>query len=168
MLKKVGSRLSGLDADGWRTILASRAFVTTTLDLRKTLAQLIKKLCVEELKSASSSKPFVACRLIPLDKKPGLRPIGVGEKLRGIASKAAMMLSKNDIKHAPGIVLLSVGQDAGVKAIVLAMDDIFFKENSKAALLIDAENAFYSINRKVMLHNIKFLCPLISTNICNC
>ena len=42
------------------------------------------------------------------------------------------------------------------------------EENTEAVLLIDAENAFNSINRKVMLHNMKFLCPLISTYICNC
>ena len=42
----------------------------------------------------------MACTLIPLDKKPGLRPIGVGEVLRRIAGKAVMMLFKNDITHA--------------------------------------------------------------------
>ena len=31
-----------------------------------------------------------------------------------------------------------------------------------AVLLIDAENAFNSINRKVMLHNLKFICPIIA------
>ena len=37
-----------------------------------------------------------------------------------------------------------------------------------AVLLIDAENAFNSINRKVMLHNLKFICPIIATYIINC
>ena len=82
MFIKGGSGPSGLDADGWRRILTSRAFGTATLDLCKTFAQLIKKLCVEELESPSSLESFVACRLIPLDKKSGLRPIGVGEVLR--------------------------------------------------------------------------------------
>ena len=72
-LIKGGSRPLGLDADGWRKNLTSRAFGITTLDLRKTFAQLIKKLCVEELESLSSLESFLACRLIPLDKKPGLR-----------------------------------------------------------------------------------------------
>ena len=34
-----------------------------------------------------------------------------------------------------------------------------------AVLLIDAENAFSFINRKVMLHNLKFICPIIATYI---
>ena len=162
MLTKGESGPSGLDADGWRRILTSRAFGTAILDLRKTFAQLIKKLCVEELESPSSLESFVACRLIPLDRKPGLRPVGVGEVLQRIAGKAVMMLFKNDITYAAGALQLSAGQDAEVEAVVHAMPDSFSEENTQAVLLIDAENAFNSINRKVMLHNMKFLCPLIS------
>ena len=40
--------------------------------------------------------------------------------------------------------------------------------DTDAVLLIDAENAFNSINRKVMLHNLKFICPIIATYIINC
>ena len=130
-----------------------RAFGTATLDLRKTFAQLIKELREEELESPSSLESFVACRLIPLDKKPGLRPIDVGEVLRRIAGKAIMILFKNDITHAAGASQLSVGQDAGDEAVVHAMHDIFSEGNTEAVLLIDAENAFNSINREVMLHN---------------
>ena len=79
-----------------------------------------------------------------------------------------MMLFKNDIAHARDALQLSVGQDAGVEADVHAMHEIFFKESTEAVLLMDAENAFTSINRKVMLDNIKFTCPLISTYISSC
>ena len=34
--------------------------------------------------------------------------------------------------------------------------------------MIDAENAFSSINRKVMLHNLKVTCPIIATCIISC
>ena len=37
-----------------------------------------------------------------------------------------------------------------------------------AILLIDAENAFNSINPKVMIQNLKFICPVIATYIINC
>ena len=40
--------------------------------------------------------------------------------------------------------------------------------DADAVLLIDAENAFNSINRKVMLHNLKYICPIIATSIINC
>ena len=36
------------------------------------------------------------------------------------------------------------------------------------SMSVDAENAFNSINRKVMLHNLKFICPIIATYIINC
>ena len=88
----------------------------------------------------------MASRLIPLDKKPGLRPIGVGEVLWRIAGKAAMMLFKNDITHVVGALQLSAGQDTGVEAVVHAMHGIFAKENTEAVLLIDAENGFNSIS----------------------
>ena len=76
-----------------------------------------------------------------------------------------MMLFKNDITHAAAALQLSAGQYAGVEDIVHAMHDIFSEKNTEAVLLIEAENAFNSISRKVMLHNLKFLCPLISTYI---
>ena len=40
--------------------------------------------------------------------------------------------------------------------------------DADAVLLIDAEIAFNSKNRKVMLHNLKFICPIIATYILNC
>ena len=43
------------------------------------------------------------------------------------------------------------------------MHDIFSEEHTEAGLLIDEENAFSSISRKVMLHNMKFICTLTST-----
>ena len=115
MLTKGGYGPSGLDTDGWLGILTSRAFGTAALDLSKTFPQLIEKLYVEELESASSLESFVASRLIPLDKKTGLRPIDGAQ----VAGKAVMMLFKNDLPYAAGALQLSAGQDAGIEAIVL-------------------------------------------------
>ena len=60
------------------------------------------------------------------------------------------------------------GQDAGAEAAIHAMIDIFADIDADAVLLIDAENTFDSINRKVMTHNLKFICSIIATNIINC
>ena len=102
MLMKGGSGPSDLDADGWRRMLTSREFGTSSTDLRKTFAQLIKRLCIEELETTTSLEAFTACRLIPLDKKSGLRPIGVGEVLRRITGKVIMMIFKKYITDAAG------------------------------------------------------------------
>ena len=40
--------------------------------------------------------------------------------------------------------------------------------DTDAVLLIDTENVFNSINRKIMLHNLKFICPIIATYIIKC
>ena len=40
--------------------------------------------------------------------------------------------------------------------------------DTNAVPLIDAEKAFNSMNRKVMLHNLKFICPMIATFIITC
>ena len=75
------------------------------------------------------------------------------------------MLFKNDITHTAGALQLSAGRDAGIQAIVHAMQDTFSEETTKAIFLINAENTFSSINWKVDLHNMKFLYQLISTYI---
>ena len=75
---KGGSGPSGMDADGWRRIILSNQFHQNSDDLCHALAKVARKLCTKEDLSASI-EAFLACRLIPLDKNPGLRPIGVGE-----------------------------------------------------------------------------------------
>ena len=50
------------------------------------------------------------------------------------------------------------GQDGGCEAAVHAMRSIFHDNDTEAVLLIDATNAFNSINRKAALHNISVLC----------
>ena len=56
MLTKWGLGLSDFDAEEWRRMVTSREFGTSSTDLRKTFAQLIKILCIEELKQQHFSK----------------------------------------------------------------------------------------------------------------
>ena len=149
MLTKRGSGPSGLDADGWRKILTSRSFGTSSSELRKTFALFVKSLCVKEIKNAESLESFIACRLIPLDKHPGIRPIGVGEVLRRIAGKAVMILLKKDVCKAAGSLQLCGGQVAGSEAAIHAMHDVFNDDDTEGILLIDAENVFYASQLKI-------------------
>ena len=52
-------------------------------------------------KSLSS---FTACRLIALDKNPGIRPIGVREVVRRIVGKAILGLLMEDVQRATGYI----------------------------------------------------------------
>ena len=168
MLTKRGSGPSGPDADGWRKTLTSRSFGTASSELGKTFALFVKRLCVEQIKNAESLESFIACRLISLDKRPGLRPVGVGEILRRITGKAVMILLKKNVLQAAGLLHLCGVQVAGSEAAIHVMHDVINDDNTKGILLIAAGSAFNSINRKVMLHNLKLICPVIATYISNC
>ena len=65
--------------------------------------------------------------------------------------------------HAAGSLQVCTGQEPGAEAAIHAMHDIYNDEHSKAVLLVAAENAFNSISRNVMIHNISVVCPAIST-----
>ena len=106
--------------------------------------------------------------MIPLNKNPGLGPIGVGEVLRRIAGEVVMKILKKDVLHAAGSLQVCAGQEAGAEASIYAMYDIYNDEYSEPVLLVDAENAFNSISRNLMIHNISVVCPAISTYISNC
>ena len=103
---------------------------------------------------------MTANKLIPLDKNPVLRPIGVGEVLRRISGKVVMMLCKKNVTKAAGSLQLSAGQDADAAAAIHAIRYIFADGDTDAVLLTDAESAFNSICRKLMLRNSKFTCPI--------
>ena len=159
---KEGSGPSGLDADGWRKILVSKSYGTINSDLIRAFANVIKKICIEKLpvdttKDETPLEAFLACRLTLLDKNPGLPPIGVGEVLQRIAGKVVMKLVKEGIKKAAGCLQLFAGQEAGCEAAMHVMHKIFESSETEAILIVDAENAFNSINRKALLHNIGYL-----------
>ena len=80
-LTKGDSRPSGMDADGWRKILTSKMYGDTGRDLRRPLANVVKKMCIENITN-NSLESLMASRLVLLDKNPVLRPIGAGEVLR--------------------------------------------------------------------------------------
>ena len=162
---------SGLDAIGWRRMLVSQNYGLAGKDLRESIAAMARNLSTRKVEinnSTTNIEAYLSCRLIPLDKKPGVRPIGVGEVLRRIIGKAIIATIKPEILKSAGSLQLCAGQQVGCEAAVHAMNQIFAEEETDALLLVDATNAFNSINRKVMLHNIQYLCPSMSTYTYNC
>ena len=112
---------------------------------------------------------FVSCREIALSKDStgGIRPIGIGEVLRRIIGKSITRQFSKDIATTAGIHQLCAGRDGGVEATIHAAQELFRAEESEAALLVDATNAFNKLNRKTALYNIQLLCPKISRYIIN-
>ena len=116
---------------------------------------------------SSALEAYLACRLIPLDKNPGLRPIGIGEILRGIAGKVIVSAIQKNIVSSVGSLQVCAGHEAGCEAIIHAMHSIFEEESSEAVLLFDASNTFNSVNREAFLHNVSIIYPPISTYVQN-
>ena len=112
---------------------------------------------------------YTANRLIPLEKSPsGIRPIGIGEVLRRIIGKAIVTEIKPEVMESAGSLQLCAGQKAGCEAAAHAMREIFEEEETDAVLFVDASNAFNSLNRNALLHNIQYLCPQIAIYVRNC
>ena len=87
----------------------------------------------------STLQAYINCRLIPLDKQPGVRPIGIGEVVRRIIGKAVMKLVNYDLQEAVGSLQLCAGQDAGCEAAVNAMSKIFETKAQKQLSLLTCQ-----------------------------
>ena len=77
----------GIDAESWRHMCTS--FGEASDHLCDAIALCSRRLATSYV-NPSSLEAFLSCRLIPLDKKPGVRPIGIGEVLRRIIGKAVL------------------------------------------------------------------------------
>lgn len=150
---------SGVDAHAWRRLCSS--FKSASHSLCSSLAGVTKRIATT-LVNPEGIHAFVACRLIPLDKCPGVRPIGIGEVPRRIAAKAILSIVSPDVEEAAGPLQVCAGQEGGCEAAVHAMRRIFEDSNTEAVLLVDATNAFNSVNRKTALHNISIICPALT------
>ena len=109
-----------MDADSRRIILTSNSLDQCSNDICMALANVAKKLCVESHQT-NSLEVFLASRLIPLDKNPGLQPTGVGEVIRRIIGKAVVHTHKEDIIRSVGNRQVSAGDGSGCEISIHAM-----------------------------------------------
>ena len=146
---------SMLDADEWRKMIGSNVYGNVSNDLRKEIAIMARLLCSETISDPDSIEALMNCRLIPLSKNPGVRPIGIGEVLRRIIGRSIVSVFRNDIVTSSGNLQLCGGQRSGCEIAIHAAVDLFSDDDTHGILQIDARNAFNSLNRKVAVHNIK-------------
>ena len=119
-----------------------------------------RRICTT-LVDPSGLKAFVACRLVALDKCPGVRPIGIGEVARRIIGKAIARVLSHEIQEATGPLQTCSGHLSGCEAAVHAMYQVFEDSDAEGVILVDATNAFNCLNRQNALINIKNLCPAL-------
>ena len=83
---------SSLDANKWRRLLTS--FKSSSTDLCKTIAKLAIRIATSHL----TCLPYISCRLIALDKCPGIRPIEIEEVLGRIIGRTIVKCIKANLK----------------------------------------------------------------------
>ena len=155
---------SGLDAVSWRRICCS--FQGASVGLCGALALVARKIASTYVDPVPL-RPLTACRLIALDKCPGIRPIGIGEVPRRIIAKAILHVIRDDIKAAVGPLQCCAGQLAACESGIHAMQDLSLDPDTEGKLFIDASNAFNLLNRNNMLINILNQCPLFAKIVIN-
>ena len=160
-----------VDSDAWKRFLCSKSFGNSCKELCDSIAMLARILSTEHIPS-EMLEFYTAGRLVALDKCPGetplqVRPIGIGEVLRRIVGKSVMIVLKPEITQAAGPLQACAGHKGGVEAAVHAMKQVFDEPDTEAVILVDASNAFNSMNRQTALHNIQIICPEMATYLIN-
>ena len=91
----------------------------------------------------------MSCRLIALEKQPGVRPVGVGETWRRLFSKTVLKVTVPEETMACQDDQLCVGLKAGIDGTIHGVQAQWDKNSSTEEYffkLVDAKNAFNDIN----------------------
>ena len=80
---------------------------------------------------------YVSCQLIPLDKNPGVRPIGVGEILHRIVGKCIRLVLKDYIQLAAGPLQKADGLQSKAETAIHSMRCMFEDDRTDAVSLVD-------------------------------
>ena len=113
---------------------------------------------------------FVANRLIALDECPGVCPIGIGETPWCVIGKAVCYATRVDVKLVCGSDQLCGGVKSGIEGAIHAMTSLFLQHGATSGwgvLLVDASNAFNSLNHVALLWNVRVLWPRCSQFVFN-
>ena len=155
-----GAGPGGCDASHWRDVLLR--YGSSSGRLRDSVAELCRHLC-NSIVPWDDVRALMACRLIALNKCPGVRPIGIGETLRRVIGKAICSATRLDAALVCGSDQLCAGLQAGIEGAIHAMNDLFITHQDQGngwdVLLVDAANAFNSLNRAAMLLHARVLWP---------
>ena len=84
-----------------------------------------------------------------------------------LISKAILAIVGQDIIDAAGPLQLCIGFDGGCEIAVHSIRHLFANSETEAILLVDATNAFNTLNRDTALHNILDLCPSLGRVLVN-
>ena len=156
---------SGMDAAMLKRLCNSfNGFSNLLFDAIASFARQLASGCVDPKGVA----PFLACRLRSLNKNPGIQPIGVCKIICRVIGKAILLVVGGDIQSVTGAIQLCAGLLGVCDAAVHAMQKLDDDDDADTVLLVDATNAFYSLNIQTAFHNVSSFCSTIHTLLGNC
>ena len=85
----------------------------------------------------TSLQAYTSCRLVLLDKCPGVCPVGI----RGSSQNSWEGSHESSLQESIGSIQLCARQDAGCEAAVHAIKHLFSGEDKEALILVDTTNA---------------------------
>ena len=85
-------------------------------------------------------------------------PIDIGELTRRIVGKCIRWVLRKNIQQAAGPLQTATDLQGGAETAIHSMKLIFEQESTDTVILVDASNAFNTLNRKAALHNIRIIC----------
>ena len=118
-------------------------------DLFKSIARFAKNIFAKEIYDPITLSPLMACRLIPLDKNPGIRPIGIGEVLRRIAGKAVTYVLRPEMRSAAGGLQLCVGLEGGAEAGIRGTRTMFDGDETQGIIQVDLTSLLLTLSTEV-------------------
>ena len=94
---------------------------------------------------------YGTCSMSPLNKIPGIRPIGVGKVFRRIIGKVIDWMLKGDGHEVVGPRQTVSGFQGGAEVVIHSMKNILEDNETEAVILVDTSNTFNLLNRVVAL-----------------
>ncbi len=161
-----GAGPSGTNSGHWRSFLL--CYGAQSVKLRESVASLAR-LLANNVVDWEMIRALMSSRLIALNKNPGVRPIGIGEVLRRLLGKAMIMTTGVDVEELCGADQLCSGLKGGIEGAIHSVNTMFNERSSSGCcvLMVDAKNAFNSVNRVSGLWNARYLWPRCSRYLFN-
>uniref|UniRef100_A0A0G4G3W2 Uncharacterized protein n=1 Tax=Chromera velia CCMP2878 TaxID=1169474 RepID=A0A0G4G3W2_9ALVE len=88
-------------------------------------------------------KALIACRLVALDKCPGVHPVGIGEAIRRLLGKTVMKETREELQEACGANQLCSGLMGGLEGGIHAVRELWETFTQEAG--DDPEKAFRTL-----------------------
>lgn len=143
-----GAGPGGTTSSHWQSFLL--CYGSHSARLRDAVASLVR-LLANNIVDWNLIRALMSCRLIALNKNPGVRPIGIGEVLRRLLGKAMVLTTGVDVEELCGADQLCSGLKGGIEEAIHSVSHIFDENSIKGhGVLITG------------LWNARHLCPRCS------